>query len=485
MVNVQEQIFRSIETIVDKKIEGLAFDKTIEGIIVDASNGESGEYKVRYQDIIFDAYSSINTVKYEQDDNVIVLVPEGNFSLKKSIIGTKENKGEQFLDVVDIMDKIQRIGYNYVDEPEDYAINLEGGKDKEVHFRLRKGDMIADYPGKTNIMIGARIESELKKEVGGDFGIEMQIKYVDTILTYRLSLANLTGNPYKLINKYQSIIFPLPAKQMTEVIGIKGYIKGFKESGHVKFSYIDVQYIKPRDAEGLENLSGEIYCPDGNIFKNGIIDDTQKLTLTMDLYKLGELYTPPATYKWFYADPRVTDEFDSQGRPMKGYDSDGGEGWYYINTSDQDYDANIIEIIDGGKSISITPKAVPNIQTFKCVATVGGQLIGGVSLGFSKVHATQSVVDQTDAINVVIESSEGDVFKEYGNITHTTLECKVILGAEQIDPTKFNYVWSKLTDNGTEEQIAANTQNPQYLTVEVRNDIIDTRTYFCRVYTKN
>ena len=112
MVNVQEQIFRSIETIVDKKIEGLAFDKTIEGIIVDASNAENGEYKVKYQDIIFDAFSNNNTVMYSEDDNVIVLVPEGNMSAKKSIIGTKEGRGEKFLDVVDIMDKIQRKGYN-------------------------------------------------------------------------------------------------------------------------------------------------------------------------------------------------------------------------------------------------------------------------------------------------------------------------------------------------------------------------------------
>ena len=234
MVNVQEQIFRSIETIVDKKIEGLAFDKTIEGIIVDASNAENGEYKVKYQDIIFDAFSNNNTVMYSEDDNVIVLVPEGNMSAKKSIIGTKEGRGEKFLDVVDIMDKIQRIGYNYVDEPENFTITQEGGEDKEVPFRLRKADMVADYPGKTNILIGATVLSDLKKEVNADFGIELQVKYVDTIQTYRLSLASMTGNPYKLVNRYQSVIFPLPPKKMTEVIGIKAYITGFKESGSIK-----------------------------------------------------------------------------------------------------------------------------------------------------------------------------------------------------------------------------------------------------------
>ena len=484
MVNVQEQIFRSIETIVDKKIEGLAFDKTIEGIIVDASSAENGEYKVKYQDIIFDAFSNNNTVMYSEDDNVIVLVPEGNMSAKKSIIGAKEGRGEKFLDVVDIMDKIQRIGYNYVDESEDFTITLEGGKDKEVSFRLREADMIVDYPGKTNILVGATILSDLKKEVNADFGIEMQVKYVDTVQTYRLSLASMTGNPYKLVNRYQSIIFPLPPKKMTEVIGIKAYITGFKESGSVTFSNIDVQYVKPKDVEGIENFSAELDCPQGTFFKNGLLDSTQTLTLTMNMFKQGDTYNPPATYKWFYADPTVTDEFDQQGNPMKGYDSDAGEGWYHIKTTDPDYDTSVVEIIDGGKSIVITPKAVPNLQTFKCIATIGGQNIGGISVGYSKLHASETIVDQTDALNIVIESSEGDVFKEYGNITQTTLECKVILGADVIDPNKFNYVWSKLLDDGTEQQLPGNTQNPQYLTVEVRDDIIDTRSYFCRVYTK-
>ena len=169
---------------------------------------------------------------------------------------------------------------------------------------------------------------------------------------------------------------------------------------------------------------------------------------------------------------------------MKGYDSDAGEGWYHIKTTDPDYDTSVVEIIDGGKSIVITPKAVPNLQTFKCVATVGGQDIGGILVGYSKLHANETIVDQTDALSVIIESSEGDVFKEYGDVTQTTLECKVILGAEVIDPNKFNYIWSKLLDDGSEQQLPGNVQNPQYLTVEVRDDIIDTRSYFCRVYTK-
>ena len=92
MNNIQESIFQAIDVITEKRISEIKFDKTIDCIVTSDANSDKGEYEVKYQDIVFTAYSSNNTVKYKIDDNVYVLIPQGDFSVKKNIIGKMSHK---------------------------------------------------------------------------------------------------------------------------------------------------------------------------------------------------------------------------------------------------------------------------------------------------------------------------------------------------------------------------------------------------------
>jgi hypothetical protein len=61
-----ESLFVGIDTIIDKRFETLAYDKTIVCTIVDNSNSKNGEYKVSTGDVIYTAYS--DTGKYSSGD---------------------------------------------------------------------------------------------------------------------------------------------------------------------------------------------------------------------------------------------------------------------------------------------------------------------------------------------------------------------------------------------------------------------------------
>lgn len=482
MANIQEEIFRSIETIVEKKIDDIPFDKTVDGMVVNDTLAELGQYVVKYQDIEFKAFSNNNTVKYKNEDNVMILIPGGDFNAKKSIVGLKDVEGEVFLDVVDILDRIQRIGYNYVAEEEGFEVTFEGGKDDDNYIEIRREDMVKDYPGKTNLLLGATVTSNLEPELGADYGLELEVKFGEELHTYKLSLGSMKGNPYRLNGKYQSFVFGLPtSKKLTEVVGARVYIKGFKEKGFIKFGSLDIQYVKPKDADSLDSYSAELFAPTGTFFKNGKVEKEQSLKLEMRLFKQGESYDPGAEYKWFYSDPLIDSEYQPDGKPTPGYDEAAGLGWHEITS---DIPESVLTIEEGGKHLVITPRAVPNFLTFRCIAKFGGEVIAGVKYGEFSVDAAETVVDQTDALNILINSSEGDTFKEYGNIKETTLECKVILGTEVIDPKLFDYVWVKVSDDGKENVIPGNSQDPKFLTVEVMDDIIDIRNYICRVYLK-
>lgn len=484
MNNIQESIFQAIDVITEKRISEIKFDKTIDCIVTSDANSDKGEYEVKYQDIVFTAYSSNNTVKYKIDDNVYVLIPQGDFSVKKNIIGKRDGTGEEYLDIVQIIDKIQTVGGNYVNEPEgfSFAFSTSGNNElKELSFKNE--EFIKDYKNKTNLLIGANISTNLYNEQG-DYGLKLDITYKSGVRhSYTMSMNSMTGNPYKLEGGYQYKVFPLLLDEIETVNGMYLYAKGFSTpvTNSISFKNIEVSYAKPKDVEGLDQFEAEILTPDGTMFKNGIVNEQDSLRLDMTLKKVGKVFKPSAVYKWFFMDSTVTTEDVNEG-----WDIDGGLGWRLIKEGE--YSEDMIKFEENGKILRVYPSFVPNIETFKCVAIFGGEKIeypdgSTQTFGVLKQEDIVSIVDQTDAVNIIIESSRGDVFKEGDGVIDTELTCKVVFGAEVMDPSKFLYSWSKIDDNGDITPIAIN-QNSEKLTVNIKNDILNIENYICEVFLK-
>lgn len=261
------------------------------------------------------------------------------------------------------------------------------------------------------------------------------------------------------------------------------YAKGFSTpvTNSISFKNIEVSYAKPKDVEGLDQFEAEILTPDGTMFKNGIVNEQDSLRLDMTLKKVGKVFKPSAVYKWFFMDSTVTTEDVNEG-----WDIDGGLGWRLIKEGE--YSEDMIKFEENGKILRVYPSFVPNIETFKCVAIFGGEKIeypdgSTQTFGVLKQEDIVSIVDQTDAVNIIIESSRGDVFKEGDGVIDTELTCKVVFGAEVMDPSKFLYSWSKIDDNGDITPIAIN-QNSEKLTVNIKNDILNIENYICEVFLK-
>lgn len=87
-----EAFYDMINNISRKQVESTAMDLTIDACIVKLVLGDTGEYQVRYQGNTFSAFTTDPTVTYQQDENVYVLVPAGDFSRKKIILGRSEYK---------------------------------------------------------------------------------------------------------------------------------------------------------------------------------------------------------------------------------------------------------------------------------------------------------------------------------------------------------------------------------------------------------
>lgn len=82
---IADAIFNSIDVIVDKKLEALAFNKTIVAQIVAPFDAEKG-YLVKSQNISFFA-RPIGAEVYTQGDIVYILVPNNSSNQARFIIG--------------------------------------------------------------------------------------------------------------------------------------------------------------------------------------------------------------------------------------------------------------------------------------------------------------------------------------------------------------------------------------------------------------
>lgn len=83
--DLSEELFKAIQTITDKSLEGLKYDKTILCSITNADNAAIGQYTVSDGTVEFTAYS--DNIGYKVRNNVYVTIPQGDYNNRRIIIG--------------------------------------------------------------------------------------------------------------------------------------------------------------------------------------------------------------------------------------------------------------------------------------------------------------------------------------------------------------------------------------------------------------
>ena len=80
-----ETLFQAVEVLINKKIESIKFDETINATITDASKSAQGQYVVSTGNAKFVAYSP--ETSYRENEAVMVTIPQGNYDNQKIIVG--------------------------------------------------------------------------------------------------------------------------------------------------------------------------------------------------------------------------------------------------------------------------------------------------------------------------------------------------------------------------------------------------------------
>ena len=442
---VTDNILAAIETIAEKTIENVSYDKTVLGTIFRCKDASIGYYLVQYQDSIIEAYAADASVSYSRGTSVYVQIPQGNMKNRKTILGTTSQLGTDYISQIIQNEKVFDTSNNLIDTDLNiiglsenwegslllYDVNSENNKlklDENIQGYLKNSSylkMQADV--QTNI--------PLEKRRKGQYGIKVTIKSINEAtgelgyLEYYFSSDHFIGDPYNYSSYInQKIQSKMDGTLFEQIQSIEAYVKGFPgASADIDAAAQPHIFIKNFSLTGGVELTDSEKNGVGIIFKapygyiyneNSSSEDKRSFEaqVRVNLQTVDQEKQDVKIY-WFQQDLSV------------GYDDDyylqeGGLGWKCMNSGSK---GNFLP----SKILNIKKSQNPQRENkYKCVAVYAAQ----------KYEKEFIVYNYGIEFSVSIESSEGTQFSY--SVGHPNLTCNIVKKNGEINKNEeFRYTW--------------------------------------------
>ena len=351
--NIQDKILQSIEIVLNERLQSVEFDTTVLCTILDDSEREKGKYQVTNGNITFTAYS--DDTRYRKNNEVYVLIPEGNYDNQKVILSKKTNDTVDSVMVTSPFDSIVDVSgnilpsqlvdvsgnvltkltgkllanssekytknneeyirkvvelYNSAVSPSAFPIGVDGMRlGLKANFKSYIGNAVSGHYGILLEMVVEKEDAEQKQEeVVVEENQNEAIKENKTrTISFGIDSSEMIGNPYDFESFYtQEKVYDLEKEGITKIHSIKlifyqnadfldraGYALDCSESG---FEREGGKTLKDEDGKGdwILNQQSEDGISDMFFEPNLFVEDIY-LCLGQDIKKYEndfiELYT--------------------------------------------------------------------------------------------------------------------------------------------------------------------------------------------------
>lgn len=491
MSDIGKSLISAMQQIVDKTIERTPADVTITATIKRLVEAARNKYEISYGGGIAYAYSD-NGTSYIEGQAVYVLVPQGDYTNKKIILGkAQEEYGDDTLadDLTAMNIGYNSIGGNLLEKSENYTTveldagkkqdivflygsetfikNEFGGKDLEAPYTLDLDSIsnsikLADYLMIT-MDINTALGASLRKSVTGKYGLKVAVIYNDPLgkeeITkfYSLTDKDMFGNPMKYEEgSTQHIIFPIEKENFIRIEYIYAYCEDFvKEDlansvSKIYFKNIQLQLLTP-----ITSKNGDYYLqlkmPKGNTFKiksaseeNSPPEETDILEIASFTYHKKNSISDSCDHYWGIEDFSI--DYNS-----KGYNKFLGNGWKLLTTSN----TSLLKVFRKDNT------AYQN--NYICVSVYNDN---GTNI---VLRETFSIFNDDNKIDILIESDCGTSFSFNSGTPKLTCrafipamingeEKNIEIGSEEAYPfSDYRYNWTKEDADG----IVSFTKTPE------------------------
>lgn len=491
MSDIGKSLISAMQQIVDKTIERTPTDVTITATIKRLVEAARNKYEISYGGGIAYAYSD-NGTSYIEGQAVYVLVPQGDYTNKKIILGkAQEEYGDDTLadDLTAMNIGYNNIGGNLLEKSENYTtVELDAGKKQDIVFlygsetfiKNEFGDKdleapytldldsisnsikLADYLMIT-MDINTALGASLRKSVTGKYGLKVAVIYNDPLgkeevtKFYSLTDKDMFGNPMKYEEgSTQHIIFPIEKENFVRIEYIYAYCEDFvKEDlansvSKIYFKNIQLQLLTP-----ITSKNGDYYLqlkmPKGNTFKiksaseeNSPPEETDILEIVSFTYHKKNSISDSCDHYWGIEDFSI--DYNS-----KGYNKFLGNGWKLLTTSN----TSLLKVFRKDNT------AYQN--NYICVSVYNDN---GTNI---VLRETFSIFNDDNKIDILIESDCGTSFSFNSGTPKLTCrafipamidgeEKNIEIGSEEAYPfSDYRYNWTKEDADG----IVSFTKTPE------------------------
>lgn len=169
------EVFGAVDKIVEVRLQGLSFDKTILCEIVDDSQSSKGEYIVSDGTTRFFAYSKDDT--YEEGNSVYIVIPNNDFSQQKTIIGKYRKSEDAPINYISPMESFIKGSDSYISTDNEYSILANGDVSEVLIWNWEKTPDTTPLKGYTVVGISAKFKTWLKDldTASGNYGLRLEI----------------------------------------------------------------------------------------------------------------------------------------------------------------------------------------------------------------------------------------------------------------------------------------------------------------------
>ena len=382
------------ENAVNKSNAAIAIKCTVVSVI----NPSMGLYTLQYGNNTFNAYSSTGSnARYSVNDTVFVLVPNGDLSKEKTIIGATAPRAAMF--------ETQKLSDLYIPITDNLLPTVNSGE--EIHLKSwvdytsnnllseesNFNTLFSEYLDKYRyFLFSARIKTEIDADhqMKGNYGLILTLPFKtaegeNVNRSYYMDVTTMQGNPYNFmvyqdINLYEEADAGLvyDTERQPELVAM---VSGFgystppaqsedKYDIHIKDVSIKmVDVLTERDSQGYY-LS--VVSDTGNYFLN---DDKSKIL--SPILKLNGVDSKIDGWDcyWFVEDASIN--YSSQD-----YLPIGGLGWKCLNKKTNieknDEGKETFQYVTNQKTLPVNKSDVTTNLRFKCVLTQDDVLVKGV-----------------------------------------------------------------------------------------------------------
>ena len=342
----QSAIVQAIEIITNKKIAQAGFDKTIKGVINKVLDKTKGKYQIKYQDSLFEAYSTSSKIQYVKDQQVNVLIPNNDWDRRKTILNGVQITATNYQQIPIAGQQYNNIGQNGVSglisgkkiqlssyaSPASLVIYQKGGSNNYINIRdisnyIKKGDSLA---------LGMVVRTAFDPgQTGGNYGLRFNLVFKDNITgkqvikTFRIDTTDVIGQPYLLTNPtlVEALIRNVDTQNFVQISSIQAFCDGFSTgTTYPKDIFITDVRINGASALTDQQLNGYVlhidYSKNGNIIPSS--SDQKTCQVIAQLKVNGKITTQNVKYYWFRQNSTIY-----QGNQR--YSGYAGAGWECLN----------------------------------------------------------------------------------------------------------------------------------------------------------